>query len=64
MVKMCKMIISLGVFLNVKILIFQVVKGLKGQKIAQNVENLCLSHLIVQEQYMVFIYGTHVCIKG
>ena len=29
MVQMCKMIISSGVFFNVKILIFQVVKGLK-----------------------------------
>ena len=28
-------------FFNVKILIFQVVKGLKGQKMAQNVENFC-----------------------
>ena len=32
MAKMCKMIISPGVFFNVKILIFQFVKGLKGQK--------------------------------
>ena len=32
MVEMCKMIISPRVFFNVKILIFLVVKGLKGQK--------------------------------
>ena len=32
MVQMCKMIIPPGAFLNVKILIFQVIKGLKGQK--------------------------------
>ena len=38
------MIISPGVFFNVKIMIFQVVKGLKqGQKMTQNVENVCLS---------------------
>ena len=32
MVQMCKIIISSGVFFSVKILIFQVVKGLKGPK--------------------------------
>ena len=58
------MIMSPGVFFNVKILIFQVVKGLKGQKMAQNVENFCLSHLIFQAPYIIFIYGTHACIKG
>ena len=41
MVHMCKMIISPGVFFNFKILIFQVVRGLKGQKMTQNVENFC-----------------------
>ena len=30
--QVCKMIISQGIFFNVKILIFQVVKGLKGKK--------------------------------
>ena len=49
----CKMILSPCVFFNVKILIFQVVKGLKGQKIAQNVENFCLSHLIFQKPYII-----------
>ena len=42
MVQMCKMTMSPGVFLNNKIMIFQVVKGLKGQKMAQNVKNFCL----------------------
>ena len=31
-VQMCKMIISPGVFFNVEILVFQVLKGLKGKK--------------------------------
>ena len=38
MVENCKMVISPGVFCNVKILIFQVVKGLKGQIMDQNDE--------------------------
>ena len=53
MVQMCKMIISPGVFFNFKILIFQVVKGLKGQKMAQNVKNFCLLHLMFQEPYII-----------
>ena len=68
MVQMCKMITSLGVFFDVKILIFQVVKGLKEQKLAQNDENFCLLPLLpyISETiyHMIFIYGTHVCIKG
>ena len=39
-------------------------RGWKGKKMAQNLENFCLLHLIFQELYMIFIYGTHVCIKG
>ena len=35
MVQMCKMIISPGVFFNCKILIFWVVRGLKGQEMAK-----------------------------
>ena len=54
MVQMCKMIISPGVFLNFQILIFQVVIGLKGQKMAQNYKNFCLLHLIFQEQYIIW----------
>ena len=60
---MCKMIITPSVFFSVKILIFQVVKVLKEQKMAQNVEKFCLSHLIFQEP-IIFIYGTHVWIKA
>ena len=54
MVQMCKMIISSGVFFTVKILIFQAVKGLKGQKMAQKVENFFLSHLVFQELYIIW----------
>ena len=50
MVKMCNMIISPGAFFNVKILIFQVIEGLKGE----NDENFCLSHLIFQEPYIIY----------
>ena len=53
-VQMCKMIISPGVFFNVKILIFQIVKGLKGQKMPLNVETFCLSHLTFQEPYIIW----------
>ena len=45
MVQMCKMI-SPGIFFKFKILIFQVIRGLKGQKMAQNDEDLCLLHLL------------------
>ena len=38
--------------------------GVKGQKIAQTDKTFCLSNLIFQEPYMIFIYDTHVCIKG
>ena len=65
MVHMRIMIISPGVFFNFKILIFLVDRGLKGQKKDQNDKNFCLSHHIFQGPYhMIFIYGTHVCIKG
>ena len=40
MVHMCKMICP-GIFLSFKILIFQVVNGLKVQKMAQHFENVC-----------------------
>ena len=54
MVEMCKMIISPGVFFNFKILIFQVVKGLKGHKMAQSEKKFCLSHLVLQEPYVIW----------
>ena len=37
-----------------KILIFQVVKRLKEQKMPQNAENFCLSHLIFQGPYIIW----------
>ena len=54
MVKMCTMIISPGVFFNFKILIIWFVRGLKGQKMAQNNKKFCLSHLIFQEAYIMW----------
>ena len=55
-VQMCKIkiVISPSVFFNFKILIFQVVSGLKGQKMAQNDKNFCLLHLIFQEPYIIW----------
>ena len=46
----------LQVFLSmfVKIFTFQVVKRLKGKKMAQNVENFCMSHLTFQEPYIIW----------
>ena len=38
----------------------------KGEKMVQNCKKLCLLCLLFQKPYiyhMVFIYGTHVCIK-
>ena len=66
MVQVCKMIISPVAFFNVKILIFQVVKGLKWQEMAQNDKNFCLLDLIISGTiyHMIFIYGAYVCIKG
>ena len=56
-----KMIIFLVVFFNFKILICQVVKGLKGQKVPQNVENFCLSHLVFWEPYIIWSsYMVHI----
>ena len=65
MVLMCKMIISLGVFFHFfKILIFWIVRGVKGKKIAWNDKELCLSHLICQEPYIVWSsFVVHKC-KG
>ena len=50
MVQMCRMIISAGIFLNVKILIFQVIKGLKGQKMTK----ISVLHLLFQEPYIIW----------
>ena len=62
MVQICKMIISLGAFFNFQILIFWVVRGLKGQKMTQFLSVApCISGTVY---HMMFIYGPHVCIKG
>ena len=53
---MCKTIISPGVFLNFKILIFWDVRGLKGQKMAQT----DAPYIPGTIYHMIFIYGTHV----
>ena len=65
MVQMCKMI-SPGVFFNVKILIFQFVKGLKGQKSGPKCRKLLsvAPYISGTIYHMIFIYGAHVCIKG
>ena len=51
---MCKMMISYDVsFQFFKILIVQVVGGVKGQKMAQNDKKFCPSYLVSQELYIV-----------
>ena len=40
-------------FFNFKILIFQVVRELKGKKMAQNDQRFCLSHSVSQEPYII-----------
>ena len=45
-----------------KILIFQVVSGVKGQKMAQNDKKFCLSHFILQEPYIIWLsFMVHLC---
>ena len=51
MVQMCKMIISPDILFSFKILIFQVVRGLKGQKLAQN-DKKTLSQAVSQKLYI------------
>ena len=66
MMQMYKMIISAGVFFNFEILISQVVRGLKGQQMAQN-DKIFLSvppYISGTIYHMIFIYDTHLCIKG
>ena len=53
MVHMCKMIISPGLLHFLKILIFWVVRGVKGQKLVQNDKKFCPSHSIHQEPYII-----------
>ena len=45
--------ISRRFFFYIKTLVLQVVKRLKGQKMAQNIENFRLMHLIFQEPYIM-----------
>ena len=47
-------------FHSLKILIFQVVRGLKGQKMAQNGKNFCLLRSIFQEPYIVWLSNVNV----
>ena len=54
MVQMYKMIVSPVVFFNLNVLIFQVAKELKGQKMVQNDKNFCLSHFIFQESSIIW----------
>ena len=58
----CKMI-SLGIFFHFfKILIFQVDNGVKGQKIAQNDKKFCLSYLVSQKPYIIWLsFVVHKC---
>ena len=59
----CKVIISPRVFsIFFKILIFQVVRRVKVQKMARNDKNLCQSCLYISgtTHYMNFSYGTNV----
>ena len=52
---------SKGIFHFFKIFIFQVVIGVKGQKIAQNDEILSATlHISGTIYHMMVIYGTHV----
>ena len=62
MVQMCKIIISPVAFLNFKILIFQIVRGLKMQKAAQNDKKFCLSCSVSQEPYIIWLWFLlHMC---
>ena len=63
-VHMCKMMISPGVFFFhfLKILIFLVVSGVKGQKMALNDKNVCPSHSISHEPYLIWLWFlVHIC---
>ena len=62
MVHKCKMIISPGFFFFFKILIFQVVRRVKDQKMAQNDKKLCLFCLLSQGPYIVWSsFMVHIC---
>ena len=63
MVHMCKVITSTGFFFHfLKILIFWIFRGVKGQKMVQNEETLCLLYSIFQETYIIwFPFMVHMC---
>ena len=55
MVHIWKMILSTGIFFHFsKILIFRVVRGVKGQKIVRNDKKFSLSRSISQETYIIW----------
>ena len=60
---MCKMIISPGVFFSVYILIFQVFKDLKGQKMAPKMRKISVCCILYFRNHISHD-GTYVCIKG
>ena len=53
---LCKMMTSLDAFFFFKVLIFQTVRGVKGQKMAQNDKKICLSHSASQELYLIVVF--------
>ena len=63
LVYMCKMMISPGIFFHFfKILIFWVVKEVKGQKMVQNDNKFCPSISISQEPYITWLsFVIHMC---
>ena len=59
LVHLCKMIIPPGFFFHFfKILIFQVFREVKGQKMVQNDKKFCSSHSISQELYIIWLSFT------
>ena len=54
--------ISWYFFYFFKILIFSVVRGVKGKKLVQNDKKLCPLHLISQEPYIIWLsFMVHMC---
>ena len=64
---MCKRIIFPGgfffFFIFFKILILQVVRGVKEQKMSQNDKKICLLHSISQEAQLYDHYFWYTCVK-
>ena len=58
---LCKIVLSPGFFSFFVILIFWVVKGVKGQKMVQNDKKILsvVLHISGTIHHMIFIYGTH-----